>query len=480
MAVGSRAVDRDRLWFRVGAAAVVALAVALRLRGLSSWSFWLDEAMQVDFVRRGFGQMWSALVLDGVHPPLDYVACWLWYRISPDEGWLRLLPVLWSAGAVVALLVRSGGVSAPSRSLAAAGAFATFPLAVVLGQEVRPYAAALFFAAAFDAARSRHAERPSAAAGRAAVAFGVLAGWTLYWAGLFVLFSWVLDLARTARGRDRAGAGRVLRAAGVTLLLWAPWPVVVLRAAAPGHASSAPVPTADLVLRFLGGLVADRQEDVKQPMVAAVIGAVVLAGLLLGPRGERSRTALELAALSAGSLVALWAAGHWWALRYLALALLPASRAVGFAAEKAARGGARRPWAGLAAAAALLLLQRNALADAARWARPDWRRPADYVGFMAGSGRGGPVVAADPWAYFALRVQLVRRHPPIEVGLEPSAAALGAWMQSSGAGWVVRAPRFGAPADLDAVLEGSAPWARFADADDCRIYRVEAGRVVTP
>ncbi len=460
--------------------AVVGLAVALRLRGLSNWSFWLDEAIQVDFVRRGFGSMWSALVLDGVHPPLDYVACWLWYRASPGEGWLRLLPALWSAGTVVALLLRSGGASAPSRSLAAAAAFATFPLAVVLGQEVRPYAAALFFAAAFDAARSRHAARPSASALRAAVAFGALAGWTLYWAGLFVLFSWALDLVRTAAESDRAGAGRILRAVGVTLLLWAPWPLVVLRAAAPGHASSAPAPSASLVLRFLGGLVADRQEDVKQPVVAAALGAVVLAGLLLGPRGERARTTLELAAFSAGSLVALQAAGHWWALRYLALALLPASRAVGFAVEKAARGGARSPWAGLAAAGALLLLQRSALADAARWARPDWRRPADYVVFMAGSGRGGPVVAADPWAYFALRAQLVRRDPPVEVGLEPSVAALGAWMKTSGDGWVVRAPRFGAPAELDALLDGAAPWARFADADDSRVYRVEAGRVVSP
>lgn len=480
MAAGIRAQDRGGVWFRAAAVAVVGLAIALRLRGLSSWSFWLDEAMQVDYVRRGFGEMWRALVLDRVHPPLDYVVGWLWYRVSADEGWLRLLPVLWSAGTVVALLVRSGGSAAPARSLATAGAFATFPLAVVLGQELRPYAAALFFAAAFDAVRSRQASAPSPGRHAAAVAFGVLAGWTLYWAGLYVLFSWGLDLVRSGAARDRSGAGRTLGALAVTLLLWAPWPVLVSQAATPDRDPSAPSPTPELVLRFLGGLVADRQEDVKQPVVAGVLGLVLLLGILFGPRGERVRTAAELAAFSAGSLVVLQLAGHWWALRYLSLALLPASRAVGFAVERAARAGGRSPWAGLAAVGALCLLQRSALEDAARWARPDWRRPADYLSFLEASGRGGPVVAADSWAYFALRAQLGRRSPPTDVGLEPSAGALEAWMRRAGEGWVVRAPRFGAPADVEAILAAGSAWARFPDADERRVYRVEGGRIVSP
>ena len=480
MAAGIRAQARDGIWFRAAAVAVVGLAIALRLRGLSSWSFWLDEAMQVDYVRRGFGEMWRALVLDRVHPPLDYVVGWLWYRVSSEEGWLRLLPVVWSAGTVVALLVRSGGGAAPARSLAAAGAFATFPLAVVLGQELRPYAAALFFAAAFDAARSRHASAPSPGRHAAVVALGVLAGWTLYWAGLFVLFSFGVDLVRAAAARDRSGATRTLGALAVTLLLWAPWPILVARAATPDRAPSAPAPTPELVLRFLGGLVADRQEDVKQPVVAAVLGLVLLFGVLLGPRGERARTAAELTAFSVGSLVALQLTGHWWALRYLSLALLPASRAVGFAVERAARTRGRSPWVGLAAVGVLCLLQKSALDDAARWARPDWRRPADYLAFLERSGRGGPVVAADAWAYFALRAQLGRRSPPTDVGLEPSAGALEAWMRRIGEGWVVRAPRFGAPADVDAVLAAESAWGRFPDADDCRVYRVEAGRIVTP
>lgn len=93
------------------------------------------------------------------------------------------------------------------------------------------------------------------------------------------------------------------------------------------------------------------------PLCACALSVIVLAGLLLGPRGERARSALDLAAFPAGSLAALQAGGHWRALRQLVLALLPASRAVGFAVK-------RSPPAELDAI----------LSDAAPWARFPGRR----------------------------------------------------------------------------------------------------------
>jgi hypothetical protein len=128
----------------------------------------------------------------------------------------------------------------------------------------------------------------------------------------------------------------------------------------------------------------------------------------------------------------------------------------------------------------LVLVQHGALADAARWARPDWRRPADYLAFAGASGERGPIAAADSWAWFALRAQLEGADPPAAVTLKPSVAELEAWMRDAGEGWIVRAPRFGAPGDLDLLLSGCLPWARFPDADDVRVYRVEAGRLVSP
>ncbi len=425
-------------------------------------------------------------MLDGVHPP-GWTTSVTWVLgtagVGAEDPGLRVLPVRLGAGRrrSPSILVRAGGGEG-ARSIPRVGGCisARLPLAVTLGQELRPYSAALGLVAAFDAARSRHEETGRRRSLVAAVAFGSLACWTLYWAGLFVAFSWGLDLLWRARRRDREGLRRVAVAALLTLLLFLPWLILLGQDTRTERAPSAPKPTVELVLRFAGGLLADRQEDVKQPIVAAVLWVLVLAGIAVGRRGERLRLALELTAFSAGVAITLSLTGHWWALRYLAIALLPASRSIGFVAERVAGSLGTRPAAGLAAAATLVLLQRGAIVDGARWARPDWRRPADYLRFMARSGEGGAVAAADAWAYFALKAQLGRTLPPVKLVLKPTASDLSAWMGETDRGWVVRAPRFDAPEGVGRLLSPDPPWARFPEAEECRVYRVEAGRIVNP
>ena len=274
--------------------------------------------------------MMLSIVQDGVHPPLDYAMSWVWYRLSTAEAWLRSLPVLWSCVAVVGVFLRAGGSRAPMRALAAASAFATFPLAVYLGQEFRPYAAGVCLAALFDAARASHEKTGRASLLVGAGFLGLLATWTLYWAGLFVAFSWAYDAVRSAMRRDRIAAFRAAVLGASTVVLFLPWLLAVSRAPRESAASSNPEATASLLLRFAGGLVADRQEDVKQPVVAILIWAMVGAGLLVGPRTERIRAFAELAVFSGGVLIALSFTGHWWALRYMAIALLPLSLAIGY------------------------------------------------------------------------------------------------------------------------------------------------------
>ncbi|MBK9968148.1 MAG: glycosyltransferase family 39 protein [Holophagales bacterium] len=458
---------------------VVLAAAAVRVAGWDNWSFWLDEAMQVDFVRRSFGEMWNAILNDGVHPPLDYVFLRAWRHLSSAESWSRTLPVLWSCLTVLAVYVRAGGSRHPVRSLAAASAFAAFPLAVFLGQEMRPYAAGICFAALFDAARSRYESGGRRSMLVAAGVFGVLASWTLYWAGLFVAFSWLLDLVRFARRGDRPALRRAALTSAVTFLLFVPWLVMVARENRGTQPSSAPKVSIKLVLQFLGGLAADRQDDVKQPVVAVIIWAFVAAGLVYGPTSERGRTAMEAALFSGGVLFALSITGHWWSLRYLAISMLPLSRAIGFFFERVGVWSKSRPTIAIASTFVLLMLQKAAIDDNARFARPDWRRPADYLRFMLTSGYDGPVVAADPYAYFTLRAQLGGWPKGPDVVLKPSAGELAEWIKTTNRGWVVRAPHFAGAQGVDGLLS-TEPWGRFRRAEDACLFRVTDGRIVGP
>ncbi len=466
-------------WSHIWITVVILAAAALRTAGWDNWSYWLDEAMQVDYVRRTFVEMWKAVVFDGVHPPFDYIVMWAWYRASSAEAWLRTLPVLWSCITVLAIYVRAGGAHHPVRSLAAASAFASFPLAVYLGQELRPYAAGLCFAALFDAARSRHESNGRASSLVAAGVFGVLASWTLYWAGLYVAFSWLVDLIRSTRHRDRTAFSRAALTSGVTFLLFVPWLVALAGSSRASQPSSSPQVSVGLVLRFAGGLVADRQEDVKQPVAAVVIWAFVVAGLVLGPKLERWRVLTAAALFSAGVLAALCVAGHWWALRYLTVSLLPLSLAIGFLAERIASWLRNEHAVAATSFVLLFLLQRSALADSSRWARPDWRRPAEYLAFMSGMGFDGPVAAADPWAYFALRAQFRDQRNKGDVVLRPDARGLEDWIRRTDRGWVVRAPHFAAPDGIDGMLS-SEPWGQFRRAEEARLFRVSSGRIVDP
>ncbi len=470
---------RRSRWGHAWIVLVILTAAAVRTAGWSNWSFWLDEAMQVDYVRRTFIEMWRAVVFDGVHPPFDYVVMWMWYRASSGEAWLRALPVFWSCITILAIYVRAGGARHPVRSLAAASAFASFPLAVYLGQELRPYAAGLCFAALFDAARSHHESSGRVRSLVAAGVFGVLATWTLYWAGLFVAFSWLVDLIRAARHRDRSAFSRSALTSGVTLLLFVPWLLTIAGSSRTAQPSSSPQVSTGLVLRFAGGLVADRQEDVKQPVTAVVVWVLVVGGLAVGPTLERWRTAVQVALFSGGVLAALSIAGHWWALRYLAVSLLPLSLAIGFFAERAASWLRSDHSVAAGSFVVLFMFQRGALDDNSRWARPDWRRPAEYLAFVSGKGLGGTVAAADPWAYFALRAQFRGQPNKGDVVLRPDARDLEDWIRRTDHGWIVRAPHFAAPDGIDRLL-ASEPWGQFRRAEGARLFRISSGRIVDP
>lgn len=464
---------------------VALTAAVLRAAGWDNWSLWLDEAMTLDYTRRGLRGLRDILILEGNHPPAHYLVIYAVRRVSESDAALRLPSVAFGVATTLALFVRCGGRRRAAVGLGAALAFATMPLAVHLGQEVRPYSMALCFVAVADAARVTWRQTRSRLAFGVWAAASVVAAYTLYIA-IVALATMLLAEALAAwrrRREDPAPFVAPLAVAACTIVLYLPW-LWAIRHGLHQPAGGAPSLTLAAVWRELVGLAAGRDENLGRQASAAFIWVVWIAGMARAEAEEKWRLGLDLFASTIGVLVALWWAQHWWNLRYLVVALLPLSRGIGEAfGWTAALSPARlRRAAAAALAAAILFAQAPAIAENAESGRVDWRRAAAYLELEAGKGRRGEILAADGWAWFCLRAQTTRRADPRDVTLAGSSAAdLRAKIAEVPDGWVARAPHYrGAPPEIDAFLGATKPWATVHEADGVRLYRFEKGALVPP
>jgi Dolichyl-phosphate-mannose-protein mannosyltransferase len=414
--------------FCIGALVLITLAGAiLRILGWDHWSLWLDEAMTLDYSRRGLRGLLSILVLEGNHPPAHYLVIYTVRRFSESDAALRLPSVLFGVGTTLALFVRCGGRQRAAVSLSAALAFAVSPLAVHVGQEVRPYAMALCFVAIADAARVTWRNSRSALSLGIWISASVLAAYTLYIAIVALATMLLCEgvVAWRVRSEDRGRLRATLAVAGCTIVLYLPW-LWTIRHGLHQPPGEAPQLTLAAVWAELVGLAAGRDENLGRQASAAFIWLVWMAGLVRAKGEEKWRLGLDLSALTVGVLAALLWVHHWWSLRYVIVALLPLSRGIGEAfdwANTLSVVRARRATVGVLAAA-IVVVQAPALAENIESGRLDWRRAASYLEFEASKGRGGEILAADGWAYFCLRAQTTRQRNPREVVLTGSIAEL--------------------------------------------------------
>ncbi len=474
----------DTTW-AVGLALVALIAAVLRVLGWDHWSLWLDEAMTLDYTRRGLRGLFTILILDGNHPPAHYLVIYIVRRFSESDLALRLPSALFGVGTTLALFVRCGGRQRAAVSLGASLAFAVTPLAVHYGQEVRPYSMALCFVAIADAARVTWRESRSRLSFFVWMSASVVAAYTLYIA-IVALATMLFAEAIVAWRRRREDPAR-LRApfavAAVTILLYLPW-LWAIRHGLHQPPIEAPCLALIAIWSQLVGLAAGRDENLGRQTSAAFIWLLWVAGLVRAESEEKLRLGLDLIALTVGVLSALWWAHHWWSLRYLAIALLPLSRGIGEAfgwASTLSVARARRATAG-ALSAAIVAVQAPALAENIKSGRVDWRPAASYLEFQASKGKGGEILASDGWAYFCLRAQTTRLRDPRDVVLTGSIAELRAKIAASPDGWVARAPRYASnvPPETDTLLRSTSPWAIVHEAEDVRLYRFEKGKLVAP
>ncbi|MBN1678712.1 MAG: glycosyltransferase family 39 protein [Anaerolineae bacterium] len=207
-------------------AAILLLALGLRLINLGVRTLWYDEAFAVLFAETGWDAMIDGTIttVDGAaaeeHPLLYYFALNVWIDgLGRDPAAVRLFSVLAGVAtvAVVYALVRDWFDE--STALAAAFICAVAPFHVQYSQETRMYAllGLVLMLATWAYGRAWHRGQPVYW-----IAFGVLAAAAMYVQQLAVFYLFAVALLPVL-ARDRRRLLQTTFAAVLALLLYLPW-----------------------------------------------------------------------------------------------------------------------------------------------------------------------------------------------------------------------------------------------------------------
>jgi hypothetical protein len=141
----------------VGLGALTLIASLLRFRTITSQSLWFDEVLTAIGVQSFDWVLYTPQVFG--HPPLHYLAGWLFGAAGTHDGWLRGPFVASGVATVIAVAWLGRRLFGAPTGLVAGLALALLPLHVELSQTARPYAPFLFLsvvsvAAMLSAART--------------------------------------------------------------------------------------------------------------------------------------------------------------------------------------------------------------------------------------------------------------------------------------------------------------------------------------
>lgn len=232
---------RRQFWAIV--AAILVLALVLRLPGLATRSLWIDELYTEWFAARSFRELWTDVPYYETHPPFYYSLLKLWTLVfGNSELGLRSLSLVLSLGTVFTLAI-SGRFLEAGRLGESVGLLGAALLAVNFAnirdaQNARPYALQTFVCtvailAAVVLVQRLHHDRGGAGGRRTwlgpAIILGVSAGMGLWIhnTGFFIALGIWMGLALTiflAPGGDRLRQLAIFFGAGVlALLIWAPY-----------------------------------------------------------------------------------------------------------------------------------------------------------------------------------------------------------------------------------------------------------------
>jgi mannosyltransferase len=425
---------------------IAAFALLLRLHGLGSKPFWLDE---VATLRRATMPLSSVAVesLRNNHYPPYFLLLWLVAKVSASPWLLRLPSAIFGAIAAGLVCVLGREVDGPRTGIAAGLLLALSPFDVQYGQEARPYTlvAALILLAMWGLARLARdpvgVARPFRSSGQAAVP------WIAYCAGtaaalnvLNVAAGWLVaaNLAAIVIAHDAGDRrGAFLRRWGIAQALviaaWLPALVavcVVTKGAIVDATEWAPSVTiasiwavaAPVYLQRIGAFITFDLLPVRVPGLSAAIAVLAAYGAWRLRRRPAVLAAIGCAAVALPLLLVLlslgkplmvpryfgWSAAPFFVLAGAGLGRLPRVRFAGVAT--------------VLAAACLINLWPYYHAET----KPRWDLAAKQ---LALSAHDGDVVLLNSWyadyvmTAFAKRSGLAERQ--VLFTADPAAAAAG-------------------------------------------------------
>ncbi|WP_320668553.1 glycosyltransferase family 39 protein [Patulibacter defluvii] len=399
-----------------GLAAVVLLALLLRLPTAGGQSYWLDEAYTVQILSGSLGDAWSTIQRTENTPPLYYLVAWGWTQLTgTGELGVRSLGALAGAAATVPVALLAGRVGGRDwrplgppvtvAGLLAALLFAVNPLGQWFAQEARAYSLLLLTAALAWLALAAALAAPTSRRLWWWAGAAVLATWTHYFGGLLLALGSLLLVALMVRpslaarigapAPTAAGEGGPLARIGAARLL-------PLAAAAVGAATLLPVALAQRSTSMYEAIAGVKSlperigelpkqlaigYDAPAEYVVGIALALVLAGLVLAgawPRERRPTAAtalLGLVALVWALPIAGVALGFDVVLTRNYVVLIPPL------AVLAALGALRLGRRGTFAAAVVVVVQLAVIVAVA--ATPQYRRD-DWRGAMRAATAGQP------------------------------------------------------------------------------------------
>lgn len=374
-------------------AVTFAVAVALRLWGLGSQSFWYDEWLTARAAEGSLGNLYRYVTEQAGIPPTFFAIEWLWAQVfGTSEASLRFLPMLAGVATVpVAAWAASAWGATRTGVRIVAVLVATSPMLVWYSQEARPYSfVALLSAAALIPLRRwvddghRRDLGVWAFLGALTVAFHYYAIFVVVLQGLYLL------VRRVPRLRDLVALIPAAVVAGALLPFalaqggrrdnhrWiADWELALRLRELRSSALTGPGVSG-------GSLV----------WIGSVAAVVLLAAMAAAGRDRRARRLLVVAGIGLGAIAAGWAVAlvgvDGFLSRYFIGAVV--TLLIGAAAAASTRTTARVAVVAVAVlavvgVAGVVSVQRDPHAQ-----RHDWQAVADAFEDRSGSGPAALVV----------------------------------------------------------------------------------------